>query len=69
MKTTVYVYPKLLSLCVCAPVSVDPGSVISKQMGDGFPAMFQALVRSGPRMMATPLLVLPLRNVFIVMPW
>ena len=38
-------------------------------MQGGFPNMFQALSTSGTRMMANPLLVLPLWNGFVIVPW
>ena len=38
-------------------------------MGGDFPAMFQALSRSGPRMVATPLLVRPLWHGLVVVTW
>ena len=50
---------------------IRPGKseLVAEVMGGGFPAMFQALSRAGPRMMAAPLLVQPLCHGFSVMPW
>ena len=53
-----------------API-ILPGKsdLLAEVMGIVLPTMFQALIKSGPIMVITPLLVRPLLLVFLIMTW
>ena len=54
---------------VTSIIRTGKSKLVAEVMGDGFPAILQALSRSGPSIMTTPLLVRPLWQGFVVMLW